>query len=52
MVTYTDTGGTEGAPATVSWQYDLNSNIRRMQSTAPSLDAYGAITVPPENLIW
>ncbi|HEX3673457.1 MAG TPA: hypothetical protein VHU87_04225, partial [Rhizomicrobium sp.] len=44
MVTYSDTGGTEGAPAAISWQYDLNGNIRRMTASAPSLDAYGAIT--------
>ncbi len=44
MVSDTDTGGTMGDAATVTWQYDLNSNIRRMTSTAPSMDAYGTLT--------
>ncbi len=42
MTSFTDTGGTIGEAATITWEYDQNGNVRHMNAVYHELDAQGA----------
>ena len=41
MVTYSDTGAGAATPASISYEYDLNGNVRRNYFQYTALDAQG-----------
>ncbi len=44
MTSFTDTGGTDGSPVTINYEYDLNGNVRHVAATYRVIDAQGAFS--------